>query len=150
MSDEQKFNVVTVHNDTITSFPADINMNYVNNIIHKRENPNPLVSIGIVIGTIIFIYLIYIIFIKRCISGTWFGKIGEYADIVKYKIWHNPFTDSLVVSLPHQGTVANGELIGDTIWIKFRGKKMAGVLASSNKIIWVDSSDVWNNVKILN
>lgn len=147
---EQKVNLVTVHKDTITSFPADINMEYVSNIIHQRENPHPLISIGLVVGVIIVLYLIYILFAKRCISGIWFGKLGEYPDSVKYKIQHNPFTDSLRVSVPNHGLVATGKIAGDTIWIHMRGLEMVGVLVSNSQIVWVNSKDVWNNVKMLN
>jgi len=164
------FNLVTVHSDPNMDLntnlsPAEINMNRVSNIIYKRENPHPFIAIGLIVGMIIFMYLIYVLFIKRCISGIWFGKIGNYPDTIKYKLQHNPFTDKITICSPEHTKIADGELVGDTLWINFKDpicsrrdprsceaqeKKIAGVLVSRSQIVWINSGDVWNNVKILN
>lgn len=145
------FNLASVSKDSNIEYsPTDLNMEYVKNIIHQRENPDPFIAFGLVAAVIMVMYLIYILIIKRNISGIWFGNIGDMPTAVKYKIIHNPFTDTLTIKIAGQNTLTNGKLIGHTIYLYNNvGNEEVGVLVGYHKIIWVNSKDVWNHVKLL-
>jgi hypothetical protein len=148
---EPEYKVVKIlQNASVEYSPADRNIEYVKNIIHQRENPDPFLAFGLVAGILIVMYIMYVLFIKRRISGIWFGNIGEMPLSIKYKIIHNPFTDTLTIRIIDSGLTLNGRLIGNTIWLyDSAGKENIGVLTENNQIIWVNSKDVWNHVKIL-
>ncbi len=145
------YNIVSVlKNSTVEYSPADINLENVKNIIHQRENPDPFLAFGLVIGVLVVIYFIYVLFIKRNISGIWFGSFGDLPMAIKYKIIHNPFTDTLTIKIAGKETITNGKLIGNTIYLyDSAGYEYTGVLVKRHKIIWVNSKDIWNHVKIL-
>lgn len=140
---------IIVHEDRVESHPAEINMEYVKNMIYERENPHPLVPAIIFGCVLLFIYLIYIIFIKNRISGEWVGVIGDYPGIIKFKIKHDTFLDNIVISVKDYGVIAKGKVIGNTIFLDINKKQVIGVLLNKNKIKWVDSGDIWQNVKTL-
>jgi hypothetical protein len=148
-NDAYRYDLVTVHNDTTMHYsPVETNLDMVRNLIYERENPHPGIAIGLVVAIVIMIYIIHKVFIRRNISGIWFGSIDDTPSIVKYEIKHNSITDDLRI-ITEDGNIMTGELIGHTVWINSRGQKKAGVLTSSNKIVWVNSNDVWNSVKVL-
>jgi hypothetical protein len=148
-SETHRYNLVTVHDKSTMQYsPAEANLDLVRNIIYEREHPHPGISIGLVIAIVAMMYIVHKIFIRRNISGIWFGSIDDTPSAIRYEIKHNPISDSLRVTT-EDGEVMVGELIGHTVWLNSNGQKKAGVLTSSNKIVWVDSKDVWNSVKIL-
>jgi hypothetical protein len=146
-----EYNIVKVmKNSTVEYSPADRNLENVKNIIYQRENPNPHLAFGLIACVVVVIYFIYVLFIKQNISGIWFGSLGEMPMVVKYKITHNPFTDTLTIKVAGKGTIQNGKLIGHTIYLYSNvGAEQVGVLIEHRKIVWVNSKDVWNHVKIL-
>jgi hypothetical protein len=144
------YNLVTVLNDAKVEYsPADHNLEYVRNLVHQRENPDPFVAMGLLGVIVITMYLIYIICIKRNITGIWFGSFGSLPLAIKYKVNHNLFTDTLTIKM-NNGNIKNGKIIGNTIYLYDGvGNELVGVLIKNNKIVWVDSKDVWNHVKVL-
>lgn len=140
--------VKVLHDASVEYSPAERNLDYVKNIVYQRENPNPFLTAGLVLLVFLIIYVVYVLFVKRKISGDWFGNIGDMPVAVKYHITHNPFTDSL--SIKWDGGKSNGRLIGRTIVLYDGQKETVGVLVGRHKIVWVNSNDVWNHVKVLN
>jgi hypothetical protein len=133
---------------TIEYSSADHNLQNVKNIIYEKENPNPLTITLLILIVLLFIYFVYILFIKINISGIWFGNILNLPNSIKYTISHNTFLDTLTIKW-NRGKV-NGKLIGRTIILYNNLKnEMAGVLINRNKIKWLDSNDIWNNVRAL-
>lgn len=137
-------------NSSVEYSPVEHNLDYVKNLVYQRENPNPTTIIFLVLGVIILLFFMYTLFIKRNISGIWFGGNGEDQSSIKYKVVHNPFTDSLTIT-GIDGKVIKGKVSGHTIWI-FRDNRpdLIGVMLSKNKILWVQANELWHNVKVLN
>jgi hypothetical protein len=145
------YNTVKVFDDSSVEYsPTDLNLNYAKNIVYQRENPNPLTIVFLVVGVLILLCFMYTVLIKRNISGIWFGNSKLAPSSIKYKISHNPFTDSLIVRNT-SGDIVHGKLVGHTIWLFNEDKpETVGVLLNKYKIVWFNSDDIWHNVKILN
>ena len=146
-----QYRTVKVYDDSRVEYsPVDLNLDYVKNVVYQRENPHPLTIVFLIVGILILICFIYTVFIKRNISGIWFGNSELAPSSMKYKISHNPFTDSLTVKNT-SGEVVHGKLVGHTVWLfNDNAPETVGVLLSKYKIVWVNSDDVWHNVKVLN
>ncbi len=127
--------------------PAEINIENVRTFIAKKENPHPLTITIMALATLVIIYIIYILLVKSCISGEWVGQLGDQPSIT-YKITHNPFTDKINIYNSGQW-VADGYYVGNIIRINTTGGKLTGMLASHDTILWIDSGDVWSNIKVL-
>src|SRR5438067_2353987 len=84
---------------TSQSLPENFNLDLVRNIVHERENPHPMNVAMIAVCVVLTIYILYIIFIKRDVSGYWYGKLGDFPNMILYRINHNKFTDSVSVHI---------------------------------------------------
>lgn len=130
-------------NNTIETTPADINFNNVKNIIRKKENPHPLIITFMTLLILILIYCIYILFIKKNISGTWIPRNQK----IKIKINHNPFTDSVTINFNDTDKLI-GKVYGKAIDLKTN--KM-GLITDNNEILLfhhrADDDNIWVNEK---
>ena len=86
--------------------------------IYDISNPSPIVVTAIIIGILLILYVIYIIFLKPSVSGTWIDSLGN-----EWYLNHNTFKNIFTVSindLPsgkgvlYDNYIRYGELIG--IW----------------------------------
>lgn len=141
--------VKVYNNSSVEYSPVEHNLDFVKNIVYQRENPNPTTIIFLVLAVIVLLFFIHTFFIKRNISGIWFGGIDDKQSTIKYKVVHNPFSDNLTITGTN-GDIINGKVSGHTIWIfRKNSPDLVGVLLSKNKILWVHANEVWHNVKIL-
>jgi hypothetical protein len=141
--------LVKIFSDTSErSSVKDLNLKNVKNIVYERENPSPFLITILVLVVVLIIYLLYLLFIKECISGTWYGNSRLIPSIIKYRIYHNRFNNN--IDIKWDGGETYGRLIGLTIVLsKPIGSNRVGVLVEKNKIKWLDSTDIWNNVLTL-
>jgi hypothetical protein len=135
---------------TTQSLPEDMNLNLVRNIVHEREHPHPIHIMLIAITIVLIIYILYVLFVKKSISGHWYGKLGSHPNMILYHINHNKFTDKITVTvkdLPGNVTPVvrryNGYVLGHAIYlVSLSGETISGVLTSPHVITWTNS-DVW-------
>lgn len=124
--------------------PADVNLENVRQILKKKTNPHPMMIVSLVLVVLAFIYLLYILLGKQLISGDWIGQSG---DMTIKRIKHNPFTDNITVYSGGK-KIASGCCSGQIVRIDTTGGKLTGMF-DQGKIIWIDSGDVWSNIKYL-
>ncbi len=87
--------------------------------VYDLANPSPIFVASVVIAVLLAMYLIYVIFLKPCMSGEWLDHAGNTWDIT-----HNRFTGNFRVRI-------NGECKGS-------GK------ALDNYVRYGDLIGVWN------
>ncbi len=87
--------------------------------IYDLSNPSPLIVAGIVVGVLFFMYIVYLIFLKPCLSGQWMDHAGN-----EWTISHNRLTGNFCVKI-------NGESSGS-------GKSL------DNYVEYGDLIGVWN------
>ncbi len=94
--------------------------------VYDSANPSPVIIAGIVLSAVIIIYVIYLIFIKPCLTGDWSDVYGN--------IWcinHNIITGSLLVE---NGKKINGKVSDNFVEIG----ELTGVWNYGNTIIFID------------
>lgn len=87
--------------------------------IYDSSNPSPIFVASIVLAVILAMYVIYVVFLKPCLSGEWMDHAGN-----SWEISHNRFTGTFRVKI-------NGECRGV-------GKSL------DNYISYGDLIGVWN------
>lgn len=147
---EYKMNIVSIDEDgNKTESPlsvVDQNLNNVKNIVYQREHPNPYTAYGIVISTVIVMFILYILFLKKNISGGWMGNINFEQLNERLSIIQNPFTGHLTIYNNSGTEVATGWIDGAAIQINVGYKKYNGMI-DRNIINWCHSSMVWKKIK---
>lgn len=110
------------------------NLANVKHIVERSENPHPLTIVLIIVGSMLIIYYIYIIVIKKSLSGDWADENNNI-----HTICHNKWKDTLLVDYNIVGVV-KGNLV-----VIYVGKTMKmGILLNDN-IDWVDGTS-WYNI----
>lgn len=107
---------------------ADQHFKAAEYVIRALDNPDPTIILGILLATIIVIYIIYVFFFKQLISGIWINT----KDKQKHHICHNLFTDKVIIDDEIQG-----ELDGQVLNIA----DMAGLI-SQDRLVW-SNGDIW-------
>lgn len=137
---------------TTQSLPEDMNLDYIRNMVQEREHPHPINIVLIAIAIIFIIYILYILFMKKDISGYWYGKLGSHPNMILYTIYHNKFTDKVVVNIKDLPDNKNypitkkytGYVLGNAIYLTApSGETFSGVLTEPHVITWTNL-DVWH------
>ena len=103
----------------------------VKDVIRRSENPNPLVIVVIILVTILVMFVIYIQFIKKSISGLWVD-----AENKKHKLDHNKWKDIITVD-------KNEGIIKSNLVVLYVNNTINIGIWSNDKINWNDGS-VWH------
>ena len=103
----------------------------VKDVIRRSENPNPLVIVVIILVTILVMFVIYIQFIKKSISGVWVD-----AENNKHNIIHNKWKDIIQID------TNEGIIKGNLVVIYVDSSMKLGIWAN-DKINWNDGS-IWH------
>ncbi len=111
--------------------PIEINKDSVTSMVNKKVNPNPAIIVIVILLLLTISYYIYIMGIKRSLSGKWSNSEGE-VQVVE----HNKLNDNILVNSSIRGYV-----VGNAIYIENKNKIHLGVLYD-NSIYW-NSGDVW-------
>lgn len=152
MSKDNEIFIVSDENVITTEpLPESMNLDLVRNLVHEKEHPHPISMILIAIVVVLITYILYIIFIKRDISGYWYGKLGSHPNMVLYNIRHNRFTDKIVVNIKNLpgNTIPmirryNGYILGNAIYLSSpSGETFSGILTAPQVITWTNS-DIWH------
>lgn len=102
-----------------TSIAAERERALLQKKVYDLANPSPIFVTAVVIVILLSMYLVYVIFLKPCMSGEWMDHAGNTWDIA-----HNRFTGNFKVRI-------NGECQGS-------GK------ALDNYVRYGDLVGVWN------
>ncbi len=108
----------------------ELNVSNVKNIIHKNDNPHPVLITVIAFVLVMLIYYIYVVFIKVNFGGKWFIEEKEQKSVI---IHHNLWSDGVTID-----NIGTGYIKGGAIYVS-NGKM--GVLYNNN-IYWTDKT-VW-------
>ncbi len=103
--------------------------NLLQKYVYDSANPSPVIIAAIVIVSLALIYIIYLIFIKPCLTGEWVDIHGNTWDIN-----HNIITGCLDVYDVNQGKKIEGKVSDNFIEIA----NMTGVWNYGNTIIFID------------
>lgn len=129
-----------------TQTMAEYNENLTRRIVNKNDNPNPIIIISLVMIIIIMMYIFYIMFIKRNLSGEWFSNSK------KINIFHNKWTDKISFSNNYDIVGNNyGIVAGNAVFVtdKLGEKKMAVFNPKTNCLYWYNSADIWTRAHII-
>ncbi len=120
--------------ETQTIPAEEINITNVKNIIYKNDNPHPLIISALAMVLIIFIYYIYVVFIKTCFGGRWLTD-GEYggAVVIRHNKWNNTV---------HVDDVGSGIINGAAIYLRTSGSLLYSGVLHNNNIYWIGGA-VW-------
>lgn len=114
------------------TMPAQaLHANAVHNEITKNDYPHPTITMGIVVITIVIIYLIYILVIKPNFSGIWYNNGG-------IRVQHNAFTDTITIN-----NSLHGHATGNALYIKTSTGTKYGIV-NGKKIYWINSDETWS------
>ena len=72
----------------------------VKQVIRRSENPNPLTIVLIIVVCILIIYFMFVMCIKRTLTGKWEGNQNEVHTIVQ-----NKWNDTMLVDSKYLGIV---------------------------------------------
>jgi hypothetical protein len=109
----------------------DLNENMVRRTITKHDKPHPLLIFGIIVITIIILYIMYVSAIKMSIAGDWYDTQGLIK--INHNKWNDTFTiDNKIV----------GWLVGNALYVKFGGETKMAVV-DKKTIHWCGSGEIW-------
>ena len=86
--------------------------------VYSDANPSPIFITGLIVAVLVSMYIIYVVFLKPCMSGEWMDKAGNTWDIC-----HNKFTGMFTVTIDGKESglgqvidnyVSYGDLVG--VW----------------------------------
>jgi hypothetical protein len=106
----------------------DKNLLKVRNIVKRSENPNPFTMIIIIIATLLVIYLVYMLQVKKLVGGQWNASGSKLV----YMVAHNKWKDTLVIN-DHLFGFVKGNLI-----VMYEGDDM-------RLGVWLDDVIEWTN-----
>jgi hypothetical protein len=104
------------------------NLLKVRNIVTRSENPHPFTMIIIILSTLLVIYFVYILQIKKIVGGQW----NVSGTNLSYMIVHNKWKDTLVIN-DHLFGFIKGNLI-----VMYEGNDML-------MGVWLDDIIEWTN-----
>jgi len=64
----------------------------ITKVIKKKSNPSPILFGVIAVCILIVFYVLYLLFVKECLSGIWYDERGA-----RWHIKHNTFSDDLEI-----------------------------------------------------
>lgn len=104
--------------------------NLLQKIVYDVSNPSPIIITCIVLGTLLLMYIVYLVFIKPTLKGNWIDNYGN-----EYYIKHLPW--QLTFYILHNGAVTGqGRVLDNYISLK----DVAGVWNYDDEIIFVDGT----------
>lgn len=106
-------------------------------VIRALDNPDPTIMLGIILATIIVIYILYIFFFKQHISGIWLDTKTNQL----HHICHNILTDRLTVD-----SEIPGELDGLVVYAQFKDQQQMGLIMA-DKLTWLNGN-MWIKVRV--
>jgi hypothetical protein len=99
----------------------------VKKLIERTENPNPLIIVIIGFVTLIIMFVLFIQFGKKSLSGIWVDDNRNMNKII-----HNKWTDSIKINKKFDGSV--------------KGNMVTVYMDDSAKIgLWIDNNIYWTN-----
>ena len=101
----------------------------VKDVIRRSENPNPLIIVLIILGSMILMYFIFVQFVKKSVAGTWLDD-NKNINIIN----HNKWKDSISIN-----DNSNGFVKGHMIIVYMFDKVKTGIWLN-DKINWTDGS----------
>lgn len=105
------------------------NLTNVKTLVRRSENPNPIILVLIIIGVMMVMGAVYIMYVKKSISGIWHDAEGN-----SHVILHNKWINTIVVDDTYNGTTA-----GHLVVINKNEEILTGLLVN-NQIQWGDGS----------
>lgn len=117
------------------------NTQKVKNLIYLKENPSPIIIIGITALYISILYVIYLLIVSSTLDGIWYDNHGNEIDI-KQNVLSDNFTYLF------KGKLSKGYIKNNVVYLLDNLNKKKGILFThKNTIKWNDSSNnknTWN------
>ncbi len=133
MSEEGDINIVRYVDGVVEKTPVQKNIEFIKNKINIVDHPCPTSLMAIAAAVVLFMYYLYVVFIKTDFGGTWYGPGGE-----AYVVSHNKYSDGIVVNGMLPGYACGGAMYIDV----GNGGHIVGAV-DKNTIYWARSDIAW-------